>query len=80
MVASARRLADEFEEMMPRVAANAVVSMKRDGLHVNRPTPAQEEMWRTELARVLPALLGPVFDRNIYNQINEILSRARSAQ
>jgi TRAP-type C4-dicarboxylate transport system substrate-binding protein len=47
MVASARRLAGEFEEMMTRVAANAVVSMQRDGLRVNRPTPAQEEMWRT---------------------------------
>jgi hypothetical protein len=80
MVAAARRLADEFEEMMPRVAANAVVSMQRDGLRVNKPTLAQEEMWRTELARVLPSLLGPVFDRNLYNQINEILSRARSGQ
>jgi TRAP-type C4-dicarboxylate transport system substrate-binding protein len=80
LMTATRRLTDEFEATMPRIAANAVTSMQRDGLRVNRPTAAQEEAWRTELNRAMPVLLGTTFDRNVYNQINDILQRARSAQ
>jgi len=75
-----QRVADEFDSLMPRTVASAVTMMSRDGLIANKPTPAQEEQWRTELYKAMPSLLGTAFDRELYQRINATLEKARSGQ
>jgi TRAP-type C4-dicarboxylate transport system substrate-binding protein len=72
-----QRLVADFETTMMRTSANALQAMQRDGLKVNRPTQAQEDLWRSEINRAIPMLLGSTFDRALYNQINQILERIR---
>ena len=75
---ASQRIADEFDRAMPRTESNAVASMGRSGLTVNRLTAAQEDLWRKELEEALPSLVGPVFDRDIFQRMIAILERARS--
>ena len=75
-----QRIADEFDATMPRIAGNAVTMMSREGLSVNKPSPAQEELWRTEMNKAIPPLLGTTFDRELYQRINAALEKARSGQ
>jgi len=80
IVRSTQRMAAEFNASMARTEANAIAAMGRDGLSVNRPTQAQRDHWQTELQAVLPAIIGPIFDRELYTQINQILERYRSGR
>jgi len=75
-----QRIADEFDSTMPRIAGNAVTMMSRDGLIVNKPSPAQEELWRTEMNKAISPLLGTTFDRELYQRINATLEKARSGR
>jgi len=75
-----RRLIADFDVSMARAEATAISAMGRDGLSVNRLTPAQDEMWRSELEHSIPTLIGPIFDREIYHRINVLLERARNAR
>jgi len=80
IVASTQRMADEFDASVARTEAAAIAAMDRDGLKVSKPTPAQAEIWRTEMQSAVSSLLGTIFDRELNNQINRILERHRSGQ
>jgi len=54
--------------------------MRASGLKVNKPSPAQEEIWRTELDKAIPPLLGTTFDRELYQRINATLEKVRSGR
>jgi TRAP-type C4-dicarboxylate transport system substrate-binding protein len=73
-------IAAEFDLLMPRIVANAVTVMNRDGLTVNHPTPAQEAVWTEEMAKGATSLLGTTFDRDLYYRINGVLEKARSGR
>jgi TRAP-type C4-dicarboxylate transport system substrate-binding protein len=73
-----QRSVNEFNSSLPRAETDAIQAMARGGLSVNRPTPAQESLWKTELDDSINSLLGTVFDREIYQRINNILARLRS--
>ena len=75
-----RRIAAEFDSTMPRTVANAMNSMQRDGLMVNRPTQQQQELWHNEAVRSLPPLLGNTFNRDMHYRISMILERSRNGQ
>jgi len=75
-----QRIADEFDSLMPKLSGSAVTMMSRDGLNVNKPSPAQEELWRTELVKAISPLLGTTFDRELYQRIDGILGKIRSGQ
>jgi len=75
-----RRMASEFDASMSRTEASAISAMGRDGLRVNRPTQAQQQLWQREKDNSMPSLLGTIFDRTLYNRINEILERSRSGR
>ena len=76
-----RKIAAEFDSVMPKTVTNAVSMMKKNGLKVNKVTPAQEQKWRDEVQKAMPPLLGNnTFDPELYEKINEILKRARSGQ
>ena len=75
-----QRIAAEFDSAMPKTTASAVSMMSRDGLKVNQTSKAQETMWRAELLKVMPQLLGTTFNRDVYQKINEILDKIRNGQ
>ena len=75
-----QRIADELDASMPRLAGNAVTMMTREGLVVNKPSRAQEELWWIELNKAMPSLLGTTFDRELYQRINAALEKARSGR
>jgi len=75
-----RKTAEDFGSIMPRTAVNAVSMMQKDGLNVNKPSPAQEQQWLNEVQKAMPSLLGNTFDPVLYGQINEILRKFRSGQ
>ena len=75
-----RQMAVEFDASMSRTEATAISAMGRDGLSVNKANQAQEELWRSELQRIMPTLVGTIFDRDLYNRINDILDRTRSGR
>jgi TRAP-type C4-dicarboxylate transport system substrate-binding protein len=75
-----QKITAEFESLMPRMVTNAVSMMQKDGLKVNKVSPAQEQMWYTDIQRAMPSLMGNTFDADLYNKINDILRKSRSGQ
>ncbi len=75
-----QKIAVDFESVMPRTVSNAISMMQRDGLKVNKISPAQEQLWRAEVQKAMPSLLGNTFDPVLYNKINELLRKSRSGQ
>ncbi|MDR2618472.1 MAG: TRAP transporter substrate-binding protein DctP [Treponema sp.] len=75
-----RRIAADLDASMQKTINDAVASMSRDGLKVNRPSAAQEQMWYADVERVIPVLLGTTFDRDLYQKINDILIKHRSGR
>jgi TRAP-type C4-dicarboxylate transport system substrate-binding protein len=80
LLAATRRIAEEFDATLQRTVTDAVQTMSRAGLRVNRPTPAQEQLWYNELEQALPGLLGSVYDRDLFNRINNVLIRHRAGR
>jgi TRAP-type C4-dicarboxylate transport system substrate-binding protein len=80
IVRATQRIATDFDASVTRTEANAISAMGRDGLHVNKPTQAQQDMWSRDLQTTLPSLVGPIFDRDLYNRINSVLERVRSGR
>jgi TRAP-type C4-dicarboxylate transport system substrate-binding protein len=80
VVKVSQRLAAEFDAAMPKTISNAVTMMQKEGLKVNRPSPAQEEIWRSEMLKAIPPLIGTTFDRDLYQRISKTLEKARSEQ
>jgi len=75
-----RKTALDFDVSMARTETNAISSMGRDGLHVNKPSNEQRNIWQSDLDKSLPSLIGPIFDRELYNKIDEILVKTRSGR
>jgi len=80
LIRTTQIMAADFDTSMARTEAAAIAAMGRDGLSVNKPSAAQEEIWSTELNAIMPSLIGSIFDRELNDRINEILERARRGQ
>ena len=75
-----RQLTEELDRSMQRTVNDAINAMARGGLVVNRPNQSQEQLWYNEIERTTPALLGSIYDRALYQRINNILTRFRSSR
>ncbi|MDR2483306.1 MAG: TRAP transporter substrate-binding protein DctP [Treponema sp.] len=75
-----RRVAANFDSTMSQTVANAITAMSRSGLKVNHITEANQNLWRTEVQKAVPSLLGTVFDRDVYQKIGEVLDRRRNGR
>jgi TRAP-type transport system periplasmic protein len=80
IVKATRKVADEFDASVVRTEANAITAMGRDGLSINRLTKAQQDLWSNEVKNNITSIVGPIFDRELYNQMNSILEKARSGK
>jgi len=80
IIKATRKIALEFDASVIRTEANAIAAMGKDGLSVNKPNQAQQDMWSNEIKNTMPSLVGSIFDRELYNQMNSILEKARSGK
>jgi len=80
IVKATRKVADEFDASVVRTEASAIAAMGRDGLSINKLTKAQQDLWSNEVKNSIPSIVGPIFERDLYNQINSILEKARSGK
>jgi TRAP-type C4-dicarboxylate transport system substrate-binding protein len=80
LLRTTRKLAQEFDASVSKTETSAIAAMGRDGLSVNVPNQAQQDMWSNELRNSLPSILGTIFDRELYNRINERLEKSRSGR
>ena len=72
-----RQIGQDLDSSMPKLTADAINSMNRTGLSVNKPSQVQEQLWYDDLDRSLPSLLGTAYDRNLYQKIQAIVTRER---
>ena len=80
LIKSTRQIAEGFDDSLQKTVNDAIQSMTREGLTVNRPSPAQEKLWYDDVERVVPTLLGTTYDRELYRRVNDILTRFRGGQ
>ena len=80
LVRATRRIAAELDQSMQITVNDAIAAMSRDGLAVNRPTPAQEQLWFNEIERAMPILMANTYDQVLYQRINDILVRHRAGR
>ncbi|MCL2381652.1 MAG: TRAP transporter substrate-binding protein DctP [Treponema sp.] len=73
-----RQIAEELDQTMQRTVSDAVAAMSRDGLSVNNPSPAQAQLWYSEIERVTPVLMESSYDSELYQRIYGILARHRA--
>lgn len=57
-----------YDETM-RLEADAVEMMKDNGLVVHEPSPEAMAKWRTAADRAVQGLVGPVFSKEVYDQV-----------
>jgi TRAP-type C4-dicarboxylate transport system substrate-binding protein len=75
-----KRLEAELDAAIQQLEADAIATMKNYGLIINEISPAQEQIWYDDVARVLPSLLGTAFNREIYERIETLLKAHRSGR
>jgi len=75
-----QQTAVDFDNAMARTEASAIATMERGGLISNRPTQAQQDIWRADINNAMPSLIGSVYDRELYNRISSLLERSRSGR
>ena len=75
-----REIAGRLDQSLPITVNNTIQTLTREGLTVNRINPAQEQLWFDEMTRALPSLIGGSLDMNLYNRINDILTRHRGSR
>ena len=52
-----QQTATVFDATMARTESSAITTMERDRLTVNRPTQAQQDLWRNDVNAALPSLI-----------------------
>ena len=80
MIRAARQITGSMDESMHKTINDAIASMSREGLKVSHPTAAQEQLWYSDVERVIPQLLGITYDRDIYQKINDVLIKFRAGR
>ncbi|WP_461256121.1 TRAP transporter substrate-binding protein DctP [Treponema sp. R80B11-R83G3] len=80
IIKATSKIAVEFDASVAKTEANAIAAMGNDGLSVNKPNQAQQDMWSNEIKNTVPSLVGSIFDRDLFNRLNSILEKARSGK
>ena len=80
LLRATRRISQEFDETMRRTLSDAVNTMSREGLKINRPSAAQEQLWYDEIQKVVPSLMGSTYNPELYRKVSDILSRYRAGR
>jgi TRAP-type C4-dicarboxylate transport system substrate-binding protein len=75
-----RQAGMEFEDSFQRQEADAIAFMRKDGLVYNEISSREEQIWLNDISDRIPGLVDRnVFDRAMYQRIQDILQRYRSS-
>jgi len=80
LIKATKKIALEFDASEVKAETNAIAAMGNDGLSINKPNQTQQDMWSNDLKNAMPSLVGPIFDRDLFNRLNSILDKARSGK
>ena len=80
LLRATRRISDEFDGTMAKTVNDAIQSMSREGLKINKPDTAQEQQWYSEIEKVTPVLLQGTYDRELYQKVNDYLVKYRGGR
>jgi TRAP-type C4-dicarboxylate transport system substrate-binding protein len=68
-----RQVEAELDRSVQEFEAEVIRTMVNYGLTINQVSPEQEKAWYDDANRVMPSLMGRVFDRDMYNRIAALL-------
>ncbi|GHV19977.1 hypothetical protein FACS189494_02820 [Spirochaetia bacterium] len=77
LLEASRKIGADNDEATITLEDNAIVEMKKYGLVINTPTPENLQEWYNDVNRALPSILGKNFDRDIYQQVENLLKTKR---
>jgi TRAP-type C4-dicarboxylate transport system substrate-binding protein len=77
LMASCKRIESEIDGSISRLEAEAMTTMAKYGLVINRPSPGQLQEWYDDMARYENSLAGPIFNRDLYQKIKTLLQNYR---
>ena len=72
------QVAAEFDISMPKAESNAVLSMSNGGLKINTPSKSERDIWEREVNKITATLVGSLFDREVYQTMNNVLVKSRA--
>jgi TRAP-type C4-dicarboxylate transport system substrate-binding protein len=75
-----KRIEGEIDGSIAKLETEAINTMTKYGLEINTPNPAQMEEWYQDMARHESELVGPIFNREIYQKIKDILTEYRKGR
>jgi TRAP-type C4-dicarboxylate transport system substrate-binding protein len=80
IMAICKQIEREIDGSIAKLETEAVTTMSRYGLIINQPNPVQEEEWYRDMAQHENELVGPVFNKEIYQKITDILREYRKGR
>jgi TRAP-type C4-dicarboxylate transport system substrate-binding protein len=80
LVRVTRRMEAELDGSIQALEAEVVQTMVDYGLVINQISPDQEQIWYNDTNRVMPSLVGTVFDREMYRRIEALLRSRRGGR
>jgi TRAP-type C4-dicarboxylate transport system substrate-binding protein len=72
-----KRMEAELDRSILALENEVIQTMVGYGLIINKVSPEQEQIWYADFNRVMPSLVGPVFDRKMYTRIESLLRSRR---
>ncbi|MCL1813041.1 MAG: TRAP transporter substrate-binding protein DctP [Treponema sp.] len=78
LIESARKYERQLDREVKKLEDDLIKMMGNYGLKVNQLTAEQEQLWYDEIGRVMPSLIGTLFDRSIYRRIEALLQDYRN--
>jgi TRAP-type C4-dicarboxylate transport system substrate-binding protein len=78
LIALTQKMEAELDLSIQALEASVIQTMADYGLVINQVSPAQQELWYADVERVMPSLVGTIFDRKMYGQIESLLRDYRA--
>lgn len=75
-----RRMEAELDRSVQTLEGQVIKTMEAYGLVINKISPEQEQLWFADVNRVMPSLVGSVFDRKMYEHIEALLKPHREGR
>jgi TRAP-type C4-dicarboxylate transport system substrate-binding protein len=80
MIDAVRKRERELDREVRKMEEDLIRTMGNYGLKVNQLTAEQEQLWYDEFGRIMPSLVGTMFDRDIYRRIENLLRDYRTGR
>jgi TRAP-type C4-dicarboxylate transport system substrate-binding protein len=75
-----RQMEAELDKSVLTLEADVIKTFVDYGLVINQVSPEQEQLWYADVNRVMPSMVGTIFDRDIYQRIETLLRPYRGGR